>query len=499
MSILIIVNNPSNWPLHIPGVQVVSARAYLTDPSYSELRRAKIFNLCRSYRYQTIGYYVSLLAEARGHKPQPNIATIQDLKMQTLTRLYSEELAELVQRSLAHIRSEEFELHIYFGRTLAKSYERLSRELFKLFHAPLLRAGFTWENGRWQLRQIDPISASEIPESHEPFVVDAATQYFAHRRWSRPKRTQPRYDLAILYDPLEHEKPSDDKAIRRFMRAAQTLGIRADIIGKEDYADLAEFDALFIRQTTSVNHHTYRFARRAEAEGLVVIDDPLSILRCTNKVYLAELLQHHGVRTPRTMIVHRDNIQAVFNELGAPLIVKQPDSSFSQGVVKAEDLDSFKALVGRMLDKSDLLIAQEFLPTAFDWRVGVFDGQPLYVCKYFMARKHWQVIQRHESGRKDEGGHQTLAVEQAPRQVVSTAVKAANLMGNGLYGVDLKQIGNRTYVIEVNDNPNIDAGIEDAVLKDRLYLTIVEGFIRRIERQKGGNPGVERLAGTGSL
>ena len=499
MSILIIVNNPRSWPLRIPGVQVVSARDYLTDPSYSQLRRAKIFNLCRSYRYQTIGYYVSLLAEARGHKPQPNIATVQDLKMQTLTRLYSEELAELVQQSLAHIRSEQFALHIYFGRTLAKSYDRLSRELFKLFHAPLLRAGFSWENGRWQLRQIDPLSASEIPEAHQAFVVDAATQYFASRRWSRPKRAKPRYDLAILYDPLEREKPSNDKAIRRFIRAAHTLGIRAEVIGKEDYADLAEFDALFIRQTTSVNHHTYRFARRAEAEGLVVIDDPLSILRCTNKVYLAELLQHHGVRTPRTMIVHKDNIDRVFNELGAPLIVKQPDSSFSQGVVKADDLESFKALVTRMLDKSDLLIAQEFLPTAFDWRVGVFDGQPLYVCKYFMARKHWQVIQRHESGKKDEGGHQTLSVEQAPRQVVHTAVRAANLMGNGLYGVDLKQIGNRCYVIEVNDNPNIDAGVEDTVLKERLYLTIVEGFIHRIERQKGQGSGMERLATTAAL
>jgi glutathione synthase/RimK-type ligase-like ATP-grasp enzyme len=116
-----------------------------------------------------------------------------------------------------------------------------------------------------------------------------------------------------------------------------------------------------------------------------------------------------------------------------------------------------------------------------------------------MARKHWQVIQRHESGRKDEGGHQTLAVEQAPRQVVQTAVRAANLMGNGLYGVDLKQIDRKCYVIEVNDNPNIDAGVEDSVLKERLYLRIVEGFIRRIERQKGQGSGIERLSHAAAL
>ena len=34
MSNLIVVNNPRDWPLDIPGVAVVPARAYLTDPAY---------------------------------------------------------------------------------------------------------------------------------------------------------------------------------------------------------------------------------------------------------------------------------------------------------------------------------------------------------------------------------------------------------------------------------------------------------------------------------
>ena len=89
MPILIIANNPKDWPLHIPGVRVVGAKTYLTEPQYSELRGTKVFNLARSYRYQSIGYYVSLLAEARGHRPLPNIATIQDMKSQTITRFVS--------------------------------------------------------------------------------------------------------------------------------------------------------------------------------------------------------------------------------------------------------------------------------------------------------------------------------------------------------------------------------------------------------------------------
>lgn len=80
-------------------MKVVPAREYLTNPLYSELRGVKVFNLCRSYRYQSNGYYVSLLAEARGHKPLPNVATILDLKSQTVIRIASDELDDIIQKA----------------------------------------------------------------------------------------------------------------------------------------------------------------------------------------------------------------------------------------------------------------------------------------------------------------------------------------------------------------------------------------------------------------
>ena len=60
---------------------------------------------------------------------------------------------------------------------------------------------------------------------------------------------------------------------------------------------------MWIRENTNIDHHTFRFAKRAEQEGLPVIDDPNSIIRCTNKVYLAELLHGNGVPTPKTVII----------------------------------------------------------------------------------------------------------------------------------------------------------------------------------------------------
>ncbi len=483
MTTLIIVEVLKNWPLNLPGVEIVTARSYLTDPSYSTLRRVKVFNLCKSYRYQSAGYYVSLLAEARGHKPVPRLVTIQDMKSQTMVRFVSDDLDALIQKSLAPIQSDKFVLSIYFGQNLAKRYDRLSAQLFKMFQAPLLRAQFVYQK-KWVLQSINPIAGSEIPDSHRPFVFEVASEFFSRQRQRIAKKPPTRFDLAILHNPDEKESPSNDRALRKFIKAGAALQLGVELITRDDYGRLAEFDGLFIRETTNVNHHTYRFARRAAAEGLAVVDDPESILKCTNKVFLAELLEHHKVPIPKTMIIHKDNLAEAEAQLGLPCILKKPDSYFSQGVQKVRDRHELLTKGKRLLNDSELIIGQQYLPTPFDWRVGVLDKKPLYVCRYYMVKDHWQIIQRKQDGTKmDEGTFDTIPISEAPVKVIQTALKAANLIGDGLYGVDLKQVGHKVYVIEVNDNPNIDAGIEDRFLKDDLYRLIMQYFLTRIERR----------------
>ncbi|MCB2199821.1 RimK family protein [bacterium] len=488
MDLLVVVNQLKDWPLDVPGIRVVAARSYLMDPEFSRLRRARVFNLCRHYKYQSTGYYVSLLAEARGHRPMPSVMTLQELRSPAVVGLASDELEERIQRSLAPIQSERFTLSIYFGRNVAKRHTRLANALFKLFPSPFLRATFSRDSeGDWSLRSIVPMPASQIPPDHLDFAVEQTRTYMGGRIRSISKPGSPRFDLAILWDDKDPVKPSDEKALKKFVKAAEGLEMAVEVIGKDDYGRLSEFDALFIRVTTAVNHYTYRFAQRAHAEGLVVIDDPLSILRCTNKVYLAEILARAGVPTPETRIVHKDNLKLVVEELGFPLILKQPDSSSSLGVVKVDRLEELNAKAGSLFENSDLLIAQEFMPTDFDWRVGILNRIPLYISKYFMAKKHWQIINHASKGTRGRYGQwETLAVEDAPKGMVNLALKAANLIGDGFYGVDLKQVGNKWFVIEVNDNPSVETKVEDLVLKDQLYLEIMKVLLSRIERRKEG-------------
>lgn len=482
MSILIVVDNPKKWPLELTGAEVVSARDYLTAPRFQTLKTAKVFNLCRSYAYQAFGYYVSLLAAARGHRPLPSVSTIQDLKLQSVIRLASHELDALIQKSLQPLKSESFEISIYFGRNLAERYAGLSLALFNAFPAPFLRASFEKKGGDWLLTGVRVISGTDIPDEHRPFVLEQAQRYFA-RPLRSPQKKMPRYDLAILANPDEPNAPSNEKALKKFEDAAEDIGFAVERIGKEDYGRIGEFDALFIRETTAVNHHTYRFARRAGAEGLVVIDDPESILRCTNKVFLAELLNRHGLAAPRTVIITRETASMVAERIGFPCIVKLPDGSFSLGVKKFDSSEAFEAALPELFDESDLLVAQEFVPTEFDWRVGVLDGRPLYTCRYHMARKHWQIVSR-EGGEESFGQVDTLAVDDTPLDVLALGVRSASLIGKGLYGVDIKEVRGRPVVIEINDNPSIDAGYEDRILKDELYERIMRHFLDRLEARR---------------
>jgi glutathione synthase/RimK-type ligase-like ATP-grasp enzyme len=156
------------------------------------------------------------------------------------------------------------------------------------------------------------------------------------------------------------------------------------------------------------------------------------------------------------------------------------------GVVKVESDEELQHALEKLFSKSELLIAQEFVPTPFDWRIGVLDKKPLWACKYYMARRHWQIAKRTSPGKAEFGKVEAVPLESVPESVVKTSVNAASLIGHGLYGVDLKEVGRKCLVIEVNDNPTIETGEEDSILKDELYREIMRYFLQQIELKKGG-------------
>jgi glutathione synthase/RimK-type ligase-like ATP-grasp enzyme len=481
----IIVDDARVWAPYAPSEQVITASDYLQRSEVAS-KPGYIINMCSGLEYLGTGYYCSLLGEARGEKVIPSVSTINDLHNFNHYRLFEADLGRIIEsylRKLGETEPDVLELLVVFGKCCIPELAGFARLLFERYSAPLLRVQLR-RAPVWKVAELRFGTMQELDDDEQSFFGDTLDA-FCKRVWRKPRnRRHYRYDLAILHNPDEVLPPSNRAALRKFVRAGKEVGLDAELITLDDFGRLAEYDALFIRETTSVNHHTYRFAKRAEKEGLVVIDAPDAILRCSNKVFLDQLLDTQNIPLPRSHLLLRDqpvDFDQLEEELGFPIILKIPDGSFSIGVEKAESRDELRELLKTMFRSSAILLLQEFLPTDYDWRIGILNQRPIYACKYHMARGHWQIY-NHSANKHRSGKAETVGIQHAPREVARIATRAARLVGDGLFGVDIKISGQRVVVIEINDNPSIDSGVEDAYLGDELYRMIMGDFVRRLNQ-----------------
>tara|TARA_R110002050_G_scaffold256245_3_gene395079 strand:+ start:7321 stop:9252 length:1932 start_codon:yes stop_codon:yes gene_type:complete len=481
---IIVINQPQQWSFDDVNAKIISVKEYINNPIYHSNTDLRIFNLCSSYKYQSFGYYVSLLAEARNQRVIPNSITIRDFKLVNVIRSVTSDLGVLIDETLKKATGNSYELQVYFGQSSAKGFNKLAMKLYQLLEAPLFKVHFI-RHDTWIVKDIKVLTLSRLPETELPLINEFARKYFEKKRFNKSKFTNYKYDLAILVNPDEKTPPSCQKALQKFKNAANKKGIYTEFITKSDFDKINEFDALFIRETTGVNNHCYEFSRMAYAEGLVVIDDPWSILKCSNKIYQNEVFRKHKLLTPQTTVFTKNLFnKKQLDDLRFPLVLKQPDSAFSLGIIKVENKEETVSALDQLFKKSDMVICQEFLYSDFDWRIGILDNKALFACKYYMSKGHWQIYNWKGDAEENSGDAETMSIDQVPEIILKTAIKAAGFFGDGLYGVDLKMIDGKVYVIEVNDNPNIDVGVEDAYLKDELYDRVIDSIYKRIETSK---------------
>jgi glutathione synthase/RimK-type ligase-like ATP-grasp enzyme len=482
-----------------------------------------IVNVCKSYDYLSNGYYVSLLADARGLKVMPNLDQIEDLlhpyaylrglresDVRTIDftvlrsrrrvipkvmvpgkkpgRATSEPAARLEEDADRHeLRYATADLPYVdvlaaFGRTLDPRFRKVCSRIYRTLGFPLLRIRMYREDETWKVGQVGSAPLGYLsPEEKALFMETFAA---LDDRSDPIPRGPARESIACLWDPSDPFAASDEEAIRAFARAAKRRGVLFEIIGPRSLGSLAEHDALFVRTVTGVDHVSFRFSQTAETLGMPVIDDPQSIVRCSNKIYLHELCERHGIPMLPSTIVSRKTPPSELHSLGFPVVLKAPDGSFSAAVRRAETPEQLEKLLAEMLAKSPLILAQPFSPTDFDWRIGVLEGRIVYACKYHMARGHWQIAQYDSNGGSRSGRVECFAVDDVPQRVREIALESAALIGNGFYGVDIKEFDDGPRLIEINDNPSIEYGYEDQIEGDRLYDAIVDAFVARIQARR---------------
>jgi glutathione synthase/RimK-type ligase-like ATP-grasp enzyme len=284
--------------------------------------------------------------------------------------------------------------------------------------------------------------------------------------------------IACFVEKYNFAEPEEAEALQNFKLTAETMGHEFDFMFRENLLAIPKYDAVFIRATTDPLFTAYIVSKTAWEMGLKVIDDPKSIQICGNKIHLYALFEKYNVPSIPTIFINKDELHHkqildTFKTFGRPVVVKAPYTSFSKYVEKAACETSFRDVAKRFFRKSDILVVQKFMPTTFDWRVGVLNDEVLYVCKYMVPKGRW----KHGAKRRGKpsfiwGRTISLKRENAPMKLKETALKACKVVGSGLYGVDIKEIDGDYVVVEVNDNPSIYAGYEDLRNKD-LYSKII--------------------------
>jgi len=284
--------------------------------------------------------------------------------------------------------------------------------------------------------------------------------------------------IACFVEKYNFTDPKEAKALQNFKFAAEKLGYEFNFMFRQNLLEIPKHDAVFIRAITDPLFTAYIVSKTAWELGLKVVDDPKSIQICGNKIHLYALFRKYNIPHIPTIVLNKDELHHkrildIFRIFGRPVVVKAPYTSFSRYVEKVACETSFREVAKRFFRKSDVLAVQKFMPTAFDWRVGVLNGEVLYVCKYMVPKGRW----KHGAKRRGKpsfvwGRTISLKRENAPAELKETALRACEVVGRGLYGVDIKEVGGNYLVVEVNDNPSIYAGQEDLRNKD-LYEKII--------------------------
>jgi glutathione synthase/RimK-type ligase-like ATP-grasp enzyme len=287
--------------------------------------------------------------------------------------------------------------------------------------------------------------------------------------------------LAIFTERYTIRRSVELTALTNFRIAAGKLGHDCDFLFRSEIMSIPRYDGLLIRALTDPLNTSYVAARLAQVSGLRVIDEPDSILVCCDKVNMYQHLMRAGVPMPETCFLSDDQVTAeqaheLFESYGTPLVLKAPNSSFSAYVEKVHDAASFVKVGKRFLRRADRLVVQQYLPSSFDWRVTILDGKILFVVKYVMAEGAWRIHDRDEEGRESLCTVVGVQPSQVNPNLLRVALAAGAAIGTSLYGVDVKEFDDGFMVIEVNDNPNIDAGLEDSN-NPELYRNVVRHLV----------------------
>jgi len=248
---------------------------------------------------------------------------------------------------------------------------------------------------------------------------------------------------------------------------------------------LEDFDAVIPRIGASVTFYGAAVLRQFEMMGVYPLNESVAIARARDKLRALQLLSRKGIGLPITGFAHKpDDIEDLIKMVGgAPLVIKLLEGTQGMGVVLAETQQAAESVIESFLGLKASVLVQEFIR-----ETGGSDIRCLVIGDKVVAAMKRQAKEGEFRSNLHRGGSASL-IRITPEER-STAVRAANIMGLNVAGVDMLRSNHGPVVLEVNSSPGLE-GIEAATGKDiaGMIIQFIEKNAKRGKTRTKGSGG----------
>ncbi|AMO69917.1 ribosomal protein S6 modification protein [gamma proteobacterium BDW918] len=247
---------------------------------------------------------------------------------------------------------------------------------------------------------------------------------------------------------------------------------------------LEGFDAIIPRIGASITPYGLAVIRQFEMLGTYSLTESVALGRSRDKLRALQLLSRKNVGMPISSFAHDVHNTKELIKLvgGAPVVVKLLEGTQGRGVVLAETAKAAESVIDAFRElKADFLV-QEFIKEA-----GGADVRCLVIGKKVVAAMQRTAASGEFRSNLHRGG--TAELTRLTPAERATAVKAAQIMGLNVAGVDILRSSRGPLVMEVNSSPGLE-GIETASKKN-----VAAEIVKFIEENAGPNKNKTRGRG----
>ncbi|CAD75297.1 MULTISPECIES: RimK family alpha-L-glutamate ligase [Rhodopirellula] len=262
---------------------------------------------------------------------------------------------------------------------------------------------------------------------------------------------------------------------RRLVEAAEQRGIKAKVLNTLKFAiDLAEgepdlyyrskqlsdYDGVLPRIGASITYFGTAVVRQFEQMDVFCANSSAGISNSRDKLRSLQILSRHQIGIPKTTFVRdrKDILPAIERVGGSPVIIKLLEGTQGVGVILAENVKVAEAIIETLQSTKQNVLVQQFVAESRgkDIRAFVIGDRVVAAMR--------RVAVGNEFRSNVHRGGQTEAVV-LDETYAETAVRAAQIMGLRVAGVDMLEGTNGPQVMEVNSSPGLE-GIESATKLD---------------------------------